>query len=399
MVVVGASTAGLYCAGRLAQGGLPVTLYEARRTLRQSPRSLIVTHRYRQFLGRCGDAAVLNEISRFELHAGRRTVEVHLRRPDLIIDRSLLAASLAETAGNAGVELKRGWRFAGLDRGDGRPRLLLQERTGDGPPKAVGGVRALVGADGAASAVARAAGFPDLRTVPLVQARVRLPASMRTDTTHVWFAPNDTPYFYWLIPERPGRGTLGVIGMGTGRDTRQRLRRFVNARGYEVDGYQAARIPEYSGWTPVHRTVAGTDVYLAGDAAGHVKVTTIGGIVNGAWGARAVAEAVLGNRRASRRALRLLRRELGVHLVIRRALHDFSERHYGALLDLLDAETKRTLGELHRDQAVRLVWSLLRRNPRIALLGLKGLARGTGLSVEPRERLAMSRALDPETDS
>jgi len=50
-----------------------------------------------------------------------------------------------------------------------------------------------------------------IETVPLVQAIVRLPKDCPPDTTRVWFVPDDTPYFYWLIPESAERGALGVI--------------------------------------------------------------------------------------------------------------------------------------------------------------------------------------------
>jgi hypothetical protein len=60
--------------------------------------------------------------------------------------------------------------------------------------------------------VARAAGWAPLETVSLAQAIVPLPKDMAPDTVRVWFVPQDTPYFYWLIPESSTRGALGVIG-------------------------------------------------------------------------------------------------------------------------------------------------------------------------------------------
>ena len=56
--------------------------------------------------------------------------------------------------------------------------------------------------------------------------------------------------------------------------------------------------------------------------ASHVKVTTVGGLVTGLWGARAAAESILKNTSYAK-ALRRLNRELWLHELIRRVLNRF----------------------------------------------------------------------------
>ena len=131
-----------------------------------------------------------------------------------------------------------------------------------------------------------------LETVPLVQAIVPLPKDMARDTARVWFVPQDTPYFYWLIPESETRGALGVIGE-TGRETRIRLEQFLEKRDLEPIEFQAARIPVYTNGIPVHRPVGNGSVYLVGDAAAQVKVSTVGGIVTGFRGALGVVQSIV----------------------------------------------------------------------------------------------------------
>src|SRR5439155_34560 len=82
--------------------------------------------------------------------------------------------------------------------------------------------------------------------------------------------------------------------------------------------WRGARIPVYRGWVPVRRQVGNGEVYLVGDAAAQVKVSTVGGIVTGFRGALGVSEALLQNGKS--RELAALRRELGTHWLIRRAL-------------------------------------------------------------------------------
>jgi len=217
--------------------------------------------------------------------------------------------------------------------------------------------------------VAHAAGWAPLETVPLVQAIVQLPKDMPPDTARVWFVPQDTPYFYWLIPESPTRGALGLIGEA-GSETRQHLEKFLAKRNLDPISFQAARIPVYKRWVPVHRQVGQGSVYLVGDAAGQVKVTTVGGIVTGFRGALGVAQAILNG---SSGELRTLRRELDLHLLLRRSLHDFQQSDYSQLVDLLNDPAKQSLAEYSRDEAWKILWRVCLSQPRLVLLGLRGL--------------------------
>ncbi len=70
-----------------------------------------------------------------------------------------------------------------------------------------------------------------------------------------------------------------------------------------------------------------TRVMMVGDAAGHVKVTTVGGTVSGLSGARAAARAIL-RESGYHRELRPLTFELTLHWLIRRLWNRFSEEDY-----------------------------------------------------------------------
>src|SRR5205085_1940604 len=131
----------------------------------------------------------------------------------------------------------------------------------------------VVGADGAASKVARAAGWPEQHTVPLLQAIVKWPKNVPADRVRVWFVPDDTPYFYWLIPDSAERGVLGLIA-DDGSRVRADLERFLTKQELELESknLQAARVPLYTRWIPIHRRIGESDVYLVGDACGQVKV-------------------------------------------------------------------------------------------------------------------------------
>jgi digeranylgeranylglycerophospholipid reductase len=368
VTVVGGSAAGLFTASLLARRGVPVRVFERIETLEPAARTLIVTHRMRSLLGHAAERSVVNEIRRFELFTDGRSANVTLKHPDLIIERRSLIRGLAEEAQQAGASVALGHRFHALHP-NGRGLILELEHCASGRREEVHS-DTIVGGDGASSRVARAAGWSPLETVPLVQAIVSLPKDMPSDTARVWFVPQDTPYFYWLIPESPTRGALGLIGEN-GPDTRRHLERFLEKRKLDPIEFQGARIPVYKGWVPVRRQVGNGSVYVVGDAAGQVKVTTVGGIVTGFRGALGVAEAILYGGTSAE--LRSLRRELNLHLLLRRSLHDFQQADYSRLVDLLNAPAIQSLGDYSRDEAWKVLWRICLKQPRLLLLGLRGL--------------------------
>jgi hypothetical protein len=71
--------------------------------------------------------------------------------------------------------------------------------------------------------------------------------------------------------------------------------------------------------------------------------------------------------------LRRLRRELNLHLLIRKAMHAFTEDDYRDVLRQLSNGARRSLGYNDRDDASRILWSLLRSRPQLLLRGIRSL--------------------------
>jgi flavin-dependent dehydrogenase len=121
----------------------------------------------------------------------------------------------------------------------------------------------------------------------------------------------------------------------------------------------------------VERKVGQGRVFLVGDAAGQVKVSTVGGIVTGFRGALGVTEAIL--QPGSSPELRGLRRELNLHLLIRKSLHHFRQDDYSRLVDCINGAVLDSLGRVSRDEAARVLWHVCRSRPKLLLTGLRGL--------------------------
>lgn len=368
VAVVGGSAAGLFTAYLLARASVPVRVFEQSPNIDPAARTLIVTRRMNDILGEVGSPSIVNEIRKFELFTDGRAATITLDQPDLIIERSALIHSLAKHAQEAGAQIALGRNFRSLNAEKGQITLELEHAAENSTEQF--SAQTVVAGDGASSRVAQAAGWPKSKTVPLVQAIVPLPKDMSPDTVRVWFVPADTPYFYWLIPESAERGALGLIGEA-GSEARKHLEAFLVKRNLEPLAFQGARIPVYTRWVPVGKKLTGGEVFLVGDAADQVKVSTVGGIVTGLRGAAGVAEAILGS--GASRELRELRRELDMHLLIRRAMHRFTQDDYSRLVDSLNAPAKRSLSQYSRDEALKVLWRVCVSQPRLILMGLRGI--------------------------
>lgn len=369
VVVVGASVAGLFAAYHLAREGVSVRVYEGRSGFAPDTRTLIVTPAWLRLLDFDVEEAVLNRTRTFELISRSASVRVPLREPDVILERARFLRLLARRVGEVGGQLKLGHRFEGI--ADDRSAPVLTFRNGAGGEQVVAST--VVGADGVRSTVAQETERDGLDRVAILQARVPLPANLSPDTVRVWFDRRSTRFFYWLIPESPRVGAAGLIA-DTPVKAKRALERFLTAQDLEPIEYQAA-------WVPLHtlrrqpRAAKGDGrILLVGDAAGQVKVTTVGGVVTGMRGAAAAARSALQGT-AYERELRPLRRELDAHALVRRVLDGFTDQDYDELLGLLNRRALDVLSRYNRDRLAHALWRLLPAQPRWLLLGARALTR------------------------
>ena len=361
VVIIGASSSGLFASYLLAWAGFPVCLYDAADELNYEPRTLIVTGEMTRVLGAMPEKALVNRIRRIELFSPGALASVALAEPDLIVERASLLRLLAVKAQEAGVRIVAGHRFVGFE-GDG-DELLVELHDVQSDRRVCEATDVLLGADGVLSGVAQVATQGDSRdTVAILQARVAMPPEAKADTVQVWFDRQDTRFFYWLIPESEEHAVVGLIAEDA-EEASQSLGRFMDEHRLQATEYQAAPVPLYRPDAQLWARVGGGDVFLVGDAAGQVKVTTVGGMVAGLRGARAVTQAIIRGTGYGQE-LRKLRRELNLHHLIRNVLDRFTDADYDELLRLVTPEAGAILGMRNRDEMARAFWRLLLAQPR-----------------------------------
>jgi geranylgeranyl reductase len=232
-----------------------------------------------------------------------------------MVDREHFDEWLRERAAAAGAERLAG-SFERLSR-DPDGTAVIEYRPKGAPPHAATGrvrARAVIGADGANSGVARQCvpGAERMRFVFAYHEIVRAPAvstdlydAVRCD---VYYRGTLSPDFYgWIFPH----GETASIGTGSAckgfslRGAVQGLRQAAGLEGVETIRREGAPIP----MKPLRRWDNGRDVLLAGDAAGVVAPASGEGIYYAMVGGQLAAESVdrfcaTGDARALRAARR-----------------------------------------------------------------------------------------------
>jgi geranylgeranyl reductase len=209
-----------------------------------------------------------------------------------MVDRDVFDEWLRERAAREGAERRSG-TFEAFERGaDGVPVITYKPKEGGEAVRVR--AKAVIGADGANSAVAREAA-PETGKAPFVFAYheiVRAPKEgfdgKRCD---VYYQGKLSPDFYaWIFPH----GETASVGMGTAhkgfslKGAVAELREATGLAGAETIRREGAPIP----LKPLKKWDNGRDVLLAGDAAGVVAPASGEGIYYAMFGGRLAAEAV-----------------------------------------------------------------------------------------------------------
>ncbi|MGA8091761.1 MAG: NAD(P)/FAD-dependent oxidoreductase [Thermoplasmata archaeon] len=283
VLVVGAGPAGSTVAARLAKAGHSVRVVEEHPKVGYPVQCAgLVSQRV---LDLAGSNSMVRTSVRGASVFGPSLESITFRAESpraFVIDRAGLDIHLADRAVRAGAEVRTSTRFDSLD-GESGDRLTVRLRGPDGSPEEMR-ARLVIGADGVASAVARA--FRLRRPVEVLPAfEAEFPESPGDpDTVEVYLGRKLAPgLFGWWIPDGSGGARVGVAADADGTPARQyfdRLldslerrfgRRLAPPTAFVVSGIPIGTLPR----THARRAL------LVGDAAAQVKPLSGGGIFTG----------------------------------------------------------------------------------------------------------------------
>lgn len=364
VLIVGASSAGLYAAELLAAKGKRVAVLERSVEIDPQERTYIITPAIYQVVDEFPSELVQQKIEQFQIQSGDHQAEIPLSAPDLIVDRADLITSLAARARAAGVEILADCDFTGFESRQGKTLLKVNHQ---GAVKFLS-ADYLIGADGVHSAVRRSLGLEPIPSVPLLQAVIDLPDGWDPKTTKVWFDIEATPYFYWMIPRNKHQAVVGLIAQQNA-DIQGLLEDFLAQNQFKPDTYQSGQAALHARNSSTEFTLGDLAVMLVGDAAGQVKVTTVGGTVTGFVGALDAVNRILGlNSQHGKK-------ELNLHHYIRRLLNQMAPGDYENLIIMLNPSVTSFLSRHDRDNMRSHFWKLAVLQPQFIPLGLKLVSR------------------------
>ncbi len=290
VVVIGAGPAGIHASYLLAQAGLNVVLFEAQ--------------------GRVGDRAICSGVvgdeafPRFDLpkqpilsdirciqavSPGGRKLEYSTDGPlAQVIDKAEFNRSLAQRAVNAGAELQLGCWVNSLQVE--KHSVEVQYRHTDAGPASVRAQVAVI-TTGVNGSLNRALGLAHPRQfLRAVQAEMALPPNGHGNATRIFVGQGVAPgAFGWEIPLGKNRWRVGLM---TEDNPDPYFAKLVHRVSPNAD-MSTLRIDRKGiAQASVGRCVV-ERVIAAGEAAGHIKTTTGGGIYYGLLSAELVADVLV----------------------------------------------------------------------------------------------------------
>ncbi|MBI5065277.1 NAD(P)/FAD-dependent oxidoreductase [Candidatus Woesearchaeota archaeon] len=299
------------------------------------------------------DDVIVSKITKFKIISpSNKILEVNFKRPDVVCEREKLNEHLTNKCSEKGI-------------------IVLQ-------PATLQEVRAssilvnnqeiptthLVGADGFQSTVAKLTGLNTNKKY-FVGAKAIIKKE-HDDAIEVY--PN-YGCFAWAVPHGDGFmevGTMSYPEQGAVFD--KFMKRFDGCKIMDKSG---ALIPVHNPFVKTYKKHGNIKVYLAGDAAGMVKATTGGSIIQSFIASQCLADSIVFNKNYSWR--KKLGLDLALHLITRKFLDRLNEQDWDDLVTFLNnANSKKILETESRDNLKYLLPKLVLKNPRV----LKYLFRG-----------------------
>ncbi len=322
--IVGAGAVGLYLAYRLAAEGIDVTVYDGKKDIRDrsDTASGILSKRG---LGRFKidySDALMNELDGVVMHVNGKAMRVKATEPRaVVLDRGIFAEILMGMAEDAGAEVLLGRRLEKWQIID-----MIAEKN-----------RVVVGADGAVSAVASAAGLDRIREYILTYKAVFGGIDVKdTGSAELFFSKSFADRFFgWTVPYSDSLLEAGLgISDSAKTSSKMAFSKFVEEElGDIVSG--AKSIGGHASVIPIsrRRRTATDNVILVGDAAGQTKSTTGGGIIFGMACAEIAAKSISMHLRDGvklSRYERMWRSRYGLDLKLHDALHAYYSNFQGS---------------------------------------------------------------------
>ncbi|MDA2933559.1 NAD(P)/FAD-dependent oxidoreductase [Acidobacteria bacterium AH-259-D05] len=291
VIVIGGGPAGLRLAYRLASDGCDTVLFDDRTEIGKHKicTGIVSTEAFDRF--KLPRSSILNDIRKLKFFSPLGT-ELEYLHPSLlahVVDRTAFDRGLAKVASQRGAKIRVGRR---VDKVTVNADGVQVEAAAVGKPgeRECFGAKIVVIATGVNFRLNKSLGLGLPRDfLSAAQAHIKV---KNLDCTLCYVGPNIAPgAFAWVVPLGGEKARLGLMVQGKASHYFDNLlKRITHYRGTEPETIEVDFKPIAQGF--VGKT-CGNRVIAVGEAAGHVKTTTGGGIYYGLLSAELAAEVVI----------------------------------------------------------------------------------------------------------
>ncbi|MDA1196880.1 MAG: NAD(P)/FAD-dependent oxidoreductase [Nanoarchaeota archaeon] len=356
--IIGAGTIGGYGGYLLGRAGYSVSIYEDHKVIGEPCHCTgIITSSILKMVD-LPTEIVLNKLSSVKV-IGPNGKSCVLPTTDIVVDRVKLDEHFVGLAEKEGAKLYRSHKMVSCDL---KEKKFVISHEGK---EETHSFSTLVGADGPNSSLAKLLN-PSLKRKHWIGPQAVISGTFDKSQYEVYLN-NDfcKGFFAWVVPSS---STTAVVGLAVRDRASHHFKKFMEMRfgkAYKekVIRYLGGLIPLYDSGINCYKN----GVYLVGDAGGHVKATTGGGIIPGMKAARGLVASLKSGKDYDKTWRKQTGFNLFTHLKIRHMLDTFSDTDYNRLIEYMGGKrVQKVMKNSDREYPASFALRLFFAEPRLA---------------------------------
>ena len=356
--IIGGGTIGGYAGYLLGKKGYSVEIFEDHKVIGEPCHCTgIITSSFLEMIDLPSEI-ILNKLSSVKV-IGPNGKSCVLPTNDVVVDRVKLDGYFVDLAIKEGATLHKGHKMVSCDVA---AKKFVISHAGK---EKTHSFSTLVGADGPNSSLAQLLN-PKFKRKHWVGAQAVIEGEFDASQYEVYLN-NDycKGFFAWVVPSS---STTAVVGLAVASRASFHFKTFMEMRfgqSYKekVVRYLGGLIPLYDKKIRCYQD----GVYLVGDAGGHVKATTGGGIIPGMKAAEGLVASLVSGGSYDAAWRKKTGANLNKHLSIRKVLDKFSDRDYNQLIAYMGGKrVQKVMSTSDREYPGSFALKLVLAEPRLA---------------------------------
>jgi len=349
IAIIGAGPIGCYLASLLAKNYKVYVFEEHKKIGKPVQCTGLLSSEIKNFV-KLKKNFLVNEITDARVYSKNNFIDLKLKK-NFLLNREKFDKYLAKKAEQAGAKIFLNSKFIGYKN----KKILIKQNN---KIKRFS-FDFLIGADGVNSKVNEVF-FKNKKTI-LIGLQARFKKKREKEEKGINFYVSEG-IIAWVVFENENIARVGIIDKP--EKAKESFKRFVKKQignNYKKNliEYQSGAVPLYNPHAVIEKNFDGKKIFLIGDAAGQVKATSFGGIVQGLTAAKILKHSIV-NKKSYHKGLKNINKELKLHVFLRKLMDSFSPKDYDFLIKLLKSrKNKKIIETYNRDNFSKIFLKLV----------------------------------------